>query len=576
MSSVVPNMLPAPVMVLNNEKSWLKFQSQFKIFSLSHPNISMRQLITYESLALVELLLEQASLTQSSKFDIKKIDDDQFIAILDAHYAPKTTVEFVGRLRKITFNGKVTRNDIAKFASSFTHCFESVDTKLQPKSTVIYKMYIEHLTIAPLQEELSLLSVSSLKDLVLHTFDWLDRAEKSGLLNVIPSRAFKKLEPLDHDANEVKKSISSPQIEKGWVDRLRPRANRDSTESSNRSGRFDSNSSRSTNRDPRASDAWRNHSNRGDTKPSTSNATARIVRTAHVNPPVGPTPTIESTVNLAGFSHQYSLIPTHSVSTTRPQRDYSRFHNWSSPTLAPTDNSSNLKPAVVSKYKPDKEEHNKNTSHHQRQRSRSSRHLETRTQRYARRHVTLHSTPVGQPRTDTVHQNRKSTSRSNQLNPDTSRVIRTAPPVNIAAPVPPVNIAAPVPVSTTALVPNTTLITPTVRTEPTAQDSIVSKATKPAPSTFRVATTKVNTTRPAPPTPVNTIPTAPTLNIQTKNGSTSTSMNSKISAIQPLGNAVTNITDRCKTSSRRPPSRNKISNSWDPGPPSCTLRRVPL
>ena len=313
MSSVAaPNMFaPAPpVMSLSSEKAWSKFKNLFEIFALSYPTIAMRQLISVEWLPLVKCLLATSS---ASSKPLKSIEDADLILIIDAHFAPKTTVEFVGRLKKINFNGKITRTDIANFASSFTHCFESVDTKLHPKASAVYKIFIENIGIAPLQEELQLQSFSSLNDLVLHTFDWLDRAEKSGLLKAFPKGALKKLDShdLDDTTKSNKPSVPPTQIGKGWNERLRPRNTQDS---STPGVRFDSNPPRSSNRDPRASDAWRTHANRvdGKPKPSTPNVTARAVRTAFVSPPVVTTAT-ESTVQVSESSHQDSLIPSQPI-----------------------------------------------------------------------------------------------------------------------------------------------------------------------------------------------------------------------------------------------------------------------
>ena len=469
-------MLTAPVMDLTSEISWLKFKNEFTIFQLSYPDICIRQLVTHDSYILVKHLLKYASDTQH---ELATVSDNTFMSIIDYHFAPRTMVALVQKLQRTVCSPTIKKVTFARFASEFQHILKSAKPQIHPRLDVIFQIFIENIPFEPLRNELCIIQVTSLDDLLTHSFNWFNRVEQSGLSHLIPPAA-------------------------------PARRNEDFS-------RFD------------------NWSEPLVTNDNISNTKSTVVL---LSQPETETNTKNRHPHRPRSHHHQS--PNRSRS--HQQRSSRRIATRNQP-LAPTDTSSNLTSAVVSKYKPDTEDTNENTNHHQRQRSRSSRQKETRAQRYIRHHGILHSTPVVQSRTEPTIQDSTVPSKATLTAPSTSRV--TTAQVNTDAPEP-INTDAPAAY---------------IFKEQTAQAS--------TPRTEPVSTSRIEPTA-----QVNTTRLASTLNIQTKNGSASTSMDSKTSAIQRLNTAV--ITTRCKPINRLPPGRNKTSKGWDPGPPRYTLRRVPL
>ena len=332
-------MLTAPVMDLTSETSWLKFKNEFTIFNLSYPDICIRQLVTHDSYILVKHLLKYASDTQH---EIATISDNTFMSIIDYHFAPRTMVALVQKLQRTVCSPTIKKVAFARFASEFQHILKSAKSQIHPRLDVIFQIFIENIPIEPLRNELCIIQVTSLDDLLAHSFNWFTRVEQSGLSHLIPPAA-------------------------------PARRNQDFS-------RFD------------------NWSEPLVTNDNISNTKSTVVL---LSKPDTEKPTKNRHQHRPGSHQLSSWTRSHQQSSNRSrshqQRSSRRIATRNQP-LAPTDTSSNLTSAVVSKYKPDTEDTNENTNHHQRQRSRSSRQKETRAQRYIRHHGILHSTPVDQSR----------------------------------------------------------------------------------------------------------------------------------------------------------------------------------
>lgn len=169
-----------PTMSLRNEAAWRKFKDLFSLFKLSCPNIHMRQLITADCLDLVSFLLARATLT------LAKVSDEELIKLLDAHFAPISTIELCQRLQRLRFKGEITFANMATYCSEFTRVL-SVDKSLHPRKTMLFKLFSDGLTaIPPLVEELSWKDANTIDELVTHAYDFVDRARKSNLLPSTP------------------------------------------------------------------------------------------------------------------------------------------------------------------------------------------------------------------------------------------------------------------------------------------------------------------------------------------------------------------------------------------------------
>ena len=179
-------MLTAPVMDLTSEISWLKFKNEFTIFQLSYPDICIRQLVTHDSYILVKHLLKYASDTQH---ELATVSDDTFMSIIDYHFAPRTMVALVQKLQRTVCSPTIKKVTFARFASEFEHILKSAKPQIHPRLDVIFQIFIENIPFEPLRNELCIIQVTSLDDLLTHSFNWFNRVEQSGLSHLIPPAA---------------------------------------------------------------------------------------------------------------------------------------------------------------------------------------------------------------------------------------------------------------------------------------------------------------------------------------------------------------------------------------------------